>query len=208
MGPELDRECYSLPVPIGSTSSLPGKPKQRIEPVYCLGKNDSNGLGLHSVFPPPTYTRPRDSDGPAKTGPRSISLRTAPVVASRAISLPLPTAVKYATPFPTAIPEPTMSPTSRYIGFPGVPPISAILGRSCRQRSVARSIDIAVTRPPVGTCPAARGPACVASRNASMPLVNTVRPSVAHPDCSPPIGLGSASTRGSCSAGGCVGGPL
>ncbi len=47
----------------------------------------------------------------------------------------------------------------------------------------------------------------MASRTASMPLVKMVRPSVAQPDCKPPMGLGRASTRGSCFAGGCVGGP-
>jgi hypothetical protein len=41
-----------------------------------------------------------------------------------------------------------------------------------------------------------------------MPLVNTVWPSVAHPVCSPPMGLGNASTRGSSFSGGCVGAPV
>src|SRR5882672_11789768 len=115
---------------IGMTILIQGNPKQRTLPVYCLGKKHSYSLGENRVLPPPTYTRPRDRDGPAHTGPRTISLSTAPVAASRATSLPLPTAVKYTTPLPTAMPEPTTSPTSRYIGLPGVPPISAILGRS------------------------------------------------------------------------------
>src|SRR5262249_78250 len=81
-------------------------------------------------------------------------------------------------------------------------PISAILGRSCRHRSVVRSAELAVTRPPVGTCPAAVGLACVPRRTASMPLVKIVTPSVAQPVCNPPMGLGSASTRGACISGG------
>src|SRR5438034_6378065 len=84
-----------------------GRPKQRTLPVYCLGKKHSYSLGENRVLPPPTYTRPRDSDGPAHTGPSSISLSTLPVAVSRATNLPLPTAVKYATPLPTATPEAT-----------------------------------------------------------------------------------------------------
>src|SRR5467141_716212 len=67
-----------------------GSPKQRTLPVYCLGKKHSYSLGEKRVLPPPTYTRPRDRDGPAHTGPRTIFLSTAPVEASRATSLPLP----------------------------------------------------------------------------------------------------------------------
>src|SRR5581483_2001362 len=74
-----------------------GKPKQRTQPVYFLGKKDSESLGVNSVLPPPTYTRPRERDGPQNTGPISISLSTLPVAASRAMSLPLPTVVKKAT---------------------------------------------------------------------------------------------------------------
>src|SRR5262249_28069017 len=85
-----------------------GKPKQRTLPVYCLGKKHSKSEGVQSTLPPPTYTRPRDRAGPANTGPRATSFNTSPVVASSAMSLPLPTVVKYATPLPTAIPEPTM----------------------------------------------------------------------------------------------------
>src|SRR5262249_49667592 len=57
-----------------SPSFASGRPKQRTLPVFCFGKKLSNSLGVNRVLPPPTYTRPRDSDGPAHTGPRTISL--------------------------------------------------------------------------------------------------------------------------------------
>src|SRR5258707_1175641 len=127
-------------------SSYSGSPKQRTLPVYCLGKKHSYSLGENRVLPPPTYTRPRDRDGPAHTGPRTISLSTTPVAASRATSLPLPTGVKYTAALPAPMPEPTPSQTSRYKGFPGEPPISGIFGRPWRQRSEATSIDLASER--------------------------------------------------------------
>src|ERR1041385_9206911 len=178
-------------------NSHSGSPKQRTPPVYCFGKKHSYSLGENKVLPPPTYTRPFERDGPAHMGPRAISFSTAPLAASRATSLPLPTVVKYTTPLPTAIPEPTMSPTSRYMGSPGVPPTSGIFGRSCRQRSRERSSEVAVTRPPVGNCLRAKGLSWVPERKLSIPLQKIVCPSVAQPVCNPPIGLGSASTRGS-----------
>ena len=91
------------------------------------------------AYVPPTHVDPaaREGRGRQKTGPRSISLRTPPVPASSATSLPLPTAVKYATPLPRAIPEPTTSPTFA-VDRParGHPPSRGSSGRSCRQCSV------------------------------------------------------------------------
>jgi hypothetical protein len=68
--------------------SSSGSPKQRTLPVYFLGKKHSASRGEKSVLPPPTYPRPRDSDGPEQIGPSSISLSTFPVLALRATSLP------------------------------------------------------------------------------------------------------------------------
>jgi hypothetical protein len=86
--------CYLALLAGFSVCSSPGKPKHWTLPVYFLGKKQSKSLGVKGVLPLPTYTRPRDSAGPANTGPIAISLRTAPVGAPKAMSFPLPTAVK------------------------------------------------------------------------------------------------------------------
>src|SRR5262249_43813819 len=74
---------YSFPEPRRSTSSLPGRPNEYTAPVRPLGKYASLlSNGAKKMFPDPTYTRPRDTDGPHHTGPSGISFNDFPVAVS------------------------------------------------------------------------------------------------------------------------------